>query len=149
MKRGVDPLERLLSHVIPEPNSGCWLWDAADNGRGYGVAWYNGGMKPAHRVIYALLRRPLTPDIVLDHTCRVRSCVNPDHLRECTNRENIFAAGSLSPSKINSEKTHCPAGHEYNQENTRINVNGARECRRCCSRQSAEWARRKRASKDA
>lgn len=31
-----------------------------------------------------------------------------------------------------SERTHCPAGHAYTDENTRIESNGGRKCRACC-----------------
>ena len=65
-----------------EDPTGCWLWIAALNATGYGII--NRGRRGypalAHRVAYEIHRGPIDRDFVLDHLCRVRACVNPDHL---------------------------------------------------------------------
>ena len=81
--------ERLERLSMPEPMSGCTLWMGGDNGLGYGLVWHDGGMKRAHRVAWELERGPVPNGLVLDHICRVRSCINPDHLFIGTARDNV------------------------------------------------------------
>jgi len=65
----------------------------------------------------------------IDHLCRVRCCVNPDHLEAVTHRENILRGNTFAA--VNAAKTHCPKGHEYTPENTRIHTGGRRQCIAC------------------
>lgn len=80
-------LEKVLAKYIPEPNSGCWLWEARLDRHGYGTV--DDGTKPkrAHKVLYESIYGPVTID--LDHKCRTRSCINPDHLEPVTRKINI------------------------------------------------------------
>lgn len=136
-----------LDRVHPEPMSGCWLWGGTLNWAGYGTfdlrSERDGKRRPMrmHRYAYMLLRSPdLTMD--LDHRCRVRSCCNPDHLRECTDRENCFAPGSQNLTKALSEKTHCVRGHPLNGTSTyRAPGIGARQCRQCRRVRTRDHAR--------
>jgi hypothetical protein len=64
----------------------------------------------------------------LDHLCRVRGCVNPDHLEVVTGATNTLR-GISSPA-INARKTHCRRGHEFTPENTYID-RGSRRCKAC------------------
>src|SRR5437762_12127596 len=101
-------LRLLLANVEPEPNSGCWIWVGLfANGRnqGYGRVYRT----YAHRAIFKLLRGPIGPGLTLDHLCRMRWCVNPDHLAPVTNKENILRG--MGFGAINARKTHCPRGH--------------------------------------
>lgn len=78
---------RFLKYVALD--DGCWLWEAATNDDGYGVFKMGGRYGKAmlaHRLLYELLRGPIK--LQLDHTCRVRSCVNPWHLDDVTSAEN-------------------------------------------------------------
>ena len=110
-------------------DSGCWLWISSINGSGYGMFYADGKMKKAHRVSYEWFVGPIPNDLVLDHLCRVRNCVNPDHLEPVTQKENTLRGTSVSA--LNAVKTHCPQGHEYTEENTRIKQNGSRDCKVC------------------
>jgi hypothetical protein len=76
-------LDRLNSKILPEPNSGCWLWTGCQCHDGYPQTREPETQKKvyAHRLIYELARGIIPKDHDLDHTCFVRSCVNPDHLR--------------------------------------------------------------------
>lgn len=56
--------------------------------KGYGMAWHEGRMRPAHRVIYERIVGPVPVDLQLDHLCRNKRCVNPGHLEVVTNAEN-------------------------------------------------------------
>ena len=91
----------------------CWLWDAGKFRDGYGAAYVPGIKSPqlAHRVAYGSLVGPVPPELVIDHLCRVRNCVNPAHLEPKTNRENLIAPGSESMA-ARVHLTHCLRGHE-------------------------------------
>jgi hypothetical protein len=68
----------------------CWEWTAALTKDGYGQARRSGKNVKAHRHVYQVLVGPLAPGVQqLDHLCRVRRCVNPDHLEPVTPLENI------------------------------------------------------------
>ena len=78
-------IERFLEKIIPEPNSGCWLWSGASISAGtcYGIIGRGGrkdGYELAHRLSYAIHKGPIPAGLELDHKCRVTLCVNPDHL---------------------------------------------------------------------
>lgn len=70
--------------------NGCHIWQKARNNRGYGVVWHDGKVRLAHRVAWFLARgRWPHEGLVLDHICDVKACVNPDHLRELENWQNL------------------------------------------------------------
>lgn len=118
---------RFAEKFIPVTESGCWLWTGYTCNKGYGIFWFDGGPRKAHRVAYEIHRGEIAEGMVIDHICRVRSCVNPDHMRVVTARENTFAGGSLAPAKKNAEKTCCPKCDGPFSKNSR----GARICRPC------------------
>ena len=120
---------RISDKVSPEPNSGCWLWDGALKDNGYGCVWAGGRVKAAHREVYELLLGCVSSSLTLDHLCRQRSCVNPDHLEPVTLRENLRRGES--PTAINTRKTHCVHGHELSGSNLRIRASGWRGCKEC------------------
>lgn len=94
----------------------CWLWNGPKNKSGYGYFSFGKQFKRAHRLSYEEVRGEIPKGMVLDHICRIRNCVNPDHLRIVTNAENVLIG--IGPTAINARKTHCPQGHEYTKENT-------------------------------
>lgn len=81
--------DRFDDKVLPEPNSGCWLWMGAISVDGYGHIRTRRGMEKAHRISYERSRGPIPEGKVIDHLCRVRCCVNPDHLEVVDTAENI------------------------------------------------------------
>lgn len=122
--------KRLEARTHPEPNSGCWLWSGALDPCGYGRIARNGKEQKAHRVSYYLAKGPIPDGLELDHLCRVRACVNPDHLEAVTHKVN--AQRGLAGAYL-AERTHCPQGHPYDEENTYLwgPEKRWRKCRKC------------------
>lgn len=128
----------------PADTTACWLWTGATDGAGYGRFWVDERRRAAaaHRVAYELLVGPITPGLTLDHLCRVKGCVNPAHLEQCTAGENARRAPS-APYHVKAAQTHCLRGHEFTPANTAIH-HGRRECRACAAmRERARIARRR------
>jgi hypothetical protein len=132
---------RIEAGSIPEPNSGCWLWDKAVMSNGYGLIMTATGVRTAHRVSYEAFRGPIPEGLELDHKCRVRSCVNPNHLEAVTKLVNVRRG--LSGAR-NRQKTHCKNGHELSEENVLRDRDGGRHCRACSSLRLKQFRSRKR-----
>jgi hypothetical protein len=140
-------IRRFWSKVsLPSPATGCMLWLGARNACGYGDFWLAGSNHKAHRVAYALVVGPIPPAMVLDHSaaCRNKSCVNPEHIRCVTVRDNNLApdGGTRRATAAKVNKTHCPSGHLYTATNTRTRPNGNRVCRECHRARERERYRR-------
>jgi hypothetical protein len=72
-----------------EKTDTCWNWTGQRNELGYGLMWLNGkGGYRAHRMAYELSIGPIPEGMVIDHRCHNASCVNPAHLRACTQKQN-------------------------------------------------------------
>lgn len=85
-----DPVGNFWRKVDVGHPLGCWVWTAAVGSHGYGV--FNpepGTTALAHRHAYTLLVGPIPDGLDLDHLCRNRVCVNPDHVEPVTRRENV------------------------------------------------------------
>jgi HNH endonuclease len=81
--------ERIEEKILPEPNSGCWLWSGCVGSHGYAQIAVKHGTTVVHKILYEQKFGPVPKGLELDHLCRVRCCVNPDHLETVTRRENI------------------------------------------------------------
>lgn len=119
---------RFMAKVIPVPESGCWIWEGSLC-RGYGSVCIDGKAYRAHRVSYQMHKGEIPEGLTIDHLCRVRCCVNPDHLEAVTNKENILRG--TSPTAHNRRKTHCINGHELVPGNLKWNRNQFRQCHMC------------------
>jgi len=122
------PTEDRFWNKVRAMPSGCWKWTAATNGWGYGRFRWRGSMTTTHRIAYELLIGPVPPGLDLDHLCRNRICVNPNHMEAVTHRENCLRGEGVCAR--NSRVTHCPKGHEYTSENTTVR-RGHRLCKAC------------------
>lgn len=116
----------------------CWEWTGYIKPNGYGEVqfrkivlgqrrWY------AHRLSYVLFKGNIDPTKEIDHLCRNRKCVNPEHLESVTHKENLFRGNTLVRSRM--MQTHCKRGHIFDESNTyhQISGNGVRACKRCRS----------------
>ena len=145
-----EPLEqhsRFWAKVIfPEDLTQCWLWSAYVSRSGYGwfTPFFRSNPQCAHRYAYELLVGRIPAGLHIDHLCRVRNCVNPDHLEAVTSKENILRG--IGVTAQNARKTHCPQGHPYSGANLKINLRGYRKCRLCDNRYVREWRLRKKES---
>ena len=122
--------------------SGCVIWTGAKSD-GYGLLRIGKKTFLAHRIAYERDRGPIPKGYHIDHLCRNRACVNTDHLRLVTPRQNALE-NSLSFSAINAKKTHCLRGHEFTEENTAVRKGKAgpyRSCRECIKIRAPRYAR--------
>lgn len=132
--RARRPAEERFEQFIRDGANGCIEWTGGLNGVGYGQ-FYAGrttlaqtGKTYAHRWAFERAKGPIPEGMFLDHLCRNRRCVNPEHLEVVTPRENVLRG--IAPAALHAKKTHCPAGHPYSGENVRV-TNGSRFCREC------------------
>jgi len=97
---------------------------------GYGRARWDGRrFRPAHVVAWELCRAPVPAGLQIDHLCRNRACINPNHLEPVTSRENTLRGEGISAQY--ARRTHCANGHEFTTANTLRRSNGSRRCRTC------------------
>ncbi len=110
----------------------CWEWVGAKTGDGYGymlISWRPRKPVLAHRYGYEYLVGPIPDGLVIDHLCRNKLCVNPNHLEPVTIAENT-GRGLGAKGIPRKRGTHCHRGHERNATNT-YEWRGQRKCRAC------------------
>lgn len=137
--RATPVLERIERHYIPEPNSGCWLWTSSVTSKGYARIHFAGKGREAHRVVYQAIKGAIPKGLELDHLCRVRCCVNPDHLEPVAHSVNCARSDTSKQGEWNRVKTHCPQGHAYDAANTFTSKKGQRMCRICMRARKNKW----------
>lgn len=125
-------LERFWAKV-KKTEGGCWLWIASCGYNGYGQFFPVKGTRVyAHRFSYEIHKGEIPDNREVDHICNQRACVNPEHLRLLTHRENCRRGTAGQKCKERFQKiTHCPHGHEYTPENTAWWKQGELKARRC------------------
>lgn len=138
---GYTAAERFYDSISED--DGCWNWGGTVMKNGYGYLHVSGKNVRAHRWSYEHHVGPIPDGLVIDHLCRNKLCVNPEHLEPVTPGENVRRGlrGIL--------RTHCAQGHEMTEENTYMasKVGGytQRVCRTCQRNWSREFQRAKRA----
>lgn len=117
-------LPRFWAKVVKQPG-GCWEWIGARKTHGYGnFCPERTRTVLAHRYAWEIMVGPIPDGMTLDHLCKNRACVNPEHLQVVSGSENQRRAHQ------GRERALCDKGHALLGENV-IVVNGSRRCRIC------------------
>lgn len=143
MARRGEPLRPILDRTGPVARSaidrfatrvalqddGCLVWLGGKTVGGYGIfapltEHRDGSKAMAHRWLYEHHGGSIPEGYDIDHLCRNRACVNPEHLEPVTRAENIRRAAAI--------KTHCVNGHPFDEANTLIPPGtNHRRCKAC------------------
>ena len=78
---------RLKKYIVA--SNGCWIWTGKKNKLGYGTITVNGVETRAHRAMYFMLNPDSDKNKVVMHVCDNPSCINPEHLKLGTQKENL------------------------------------------------------------
>jgi len=129
----VNIAQRLLNRT--DRTGKCWIWLGSCNDRGYGKMWDGSRLSYVHRLSYEAFVGPIPNGLTIDHLCRNRQCLNPEHLEPVTNRENILRGEG--PSAKKARRTKCSGGHQLSGTNLMQSRLPYRQCRICFN----EWQR--------
>lgn len=117
-----NPEKRFWEKVLI--TNSCWEWVGSKNSEGYGNFSYKGKTVSAHRLSYEFIKGEIDPGKEIDHLCKNKSCVNPEHLESVAHKINISRA-----SFYGRFKTKCKNGHDliegnifYSGENRRCRI---------------------------
>lgn len=105
--------ERFWSRV--NKTDTCWLWTGHLASDGYGQIYNGKSSVYVHRLSLSFIGKTIPKGMEVDHLCRVKNCLNPEHLEVVTRKENILR-GEGAAAKC-ARKTHCVRGHELNADN--------------------------------
>lgn len=138
-----DELSKILDGIIfPEDyQDSCWGWSKRKHKFGYGKHYWCGKTGSPHRAIYKLLVDENIDGLDVDHLCRNPECCNPNHLEAVTSRENTLRG--VSPPAVNSKKTVCKNGHNFNDTGFWRNGNNSRLCKQCARDRYNAWYAKK------
>lgn len=123
------PIKKRLLNLI-DKTADCWEWKSSKTPLGYGqiiTGYMKDGTRKnqmAHRVVYETFVGKIPEGLTIDHLCRNKSCVNPEHLEVVTYSENQRRAMAFN------RKTHCKHGHKYVDGSYYIYGN-YRKCKTC------------------
>ena len=140
-KKLVSDMERVQGKYLVDAASGCWNWTARLDKDGYAAQLKIGSrtdgsrtqVRP-HRWVYEQLKTPIPEGLVIDHLCRNRRCLNPDHMEPVTPLENHHRG-------LRAKATVCPKGHPIEGDNEVARSHGIR-CRTCRNAWYADYHRR-------
>jgi hypothetical protein len=118
--------------------SECIEWEGGTS-NGYGRLWHGGVTWYAHRLAYVEAYGEIPDGMQVDHLCRNRRCINPEHLEAVSQQENIHRAGLIGFAKDFAARTTCKNGHPFDGHNGR-----SRYCTICVREYKREWARKAR-----
>lgn len=141
-------IPRFWERVVRGGPRECWEWQGSRHPSGHGQVWDGEKVVYAHRTAWALVNGPVPDGLVVMHSCDNPPCANPAHLSVGTQGDNLRDMASKGRDrggwKDNRLKTHCPADHEYTDENTYVASTGGRHCRECGRTRAREYQRARR-----
>jgi len=124
-------IERFFRKV--RKTDSCWIWTGAKNKYGYGTFYYGNRMNRAHRASFKLFKRDFADELVIDHLCTVKLCVNPEHLEAVTQKINVARYyASKAPKPV------CVNGHAMTLDNT-YEHDSRRICKECKRETTRRW----------
>jgi hypothetical protein len=131
--------------------NGCWTTGSKGSFKNYRTFYIKGKSYLSHRVSYEIFNGALVGGLVIDHKCVNRYCVNPEHLRQVTQKVNL--AENTRSEKVNRirDLNQCKNGHSLNGDNVIFftRKNGpqkgytGRLCRVCDNKKNREKYQRK------
>ena len=138
-------IERLLSSFMM--NKDCWECAIIDEGTGYGrlhARQPKNKQVYAHREMYKLFTGDIPKRMQVDHHCRNRRCINPEHLELVTPKENLMRS-DITHASINKAKTKCINGHKFTKNNIsrRRDRPNSRGCKTCLKETNNKFAGRR------
>lgn len=145
-----DP-QAFVRSMVKVDEQGCWLWQGHINpDTGYGYRQVRGKTWRAHRFSYVHFVGEIPDGLVLDHLCRVRHCVNPDHLEPVTPQENVerglAGLGLHVPNVMRGCGKHgFTDGHVRETSNRKGKRRRSWSCRICQREWEANYRERRRA----
>jgi hypothetical protein len=107
--------------------AGCVLWNGCLNSKGYGVVSFRGSRVLTHRLSYEFHVGPIADGMTIDHLCRNKRCVRPDHLEVVSREENSRRA---APHLDNCKRGHALTGLNLVMKK-RGSLPAVRNCRAC------------------
>lgn len=135
MAKARRPIKDRLLDLIDKDRD-CWVWTGSTNSQGYGRLTTGSRSdntrktEAAHRASYRTFVGEIPNGLTIDHLCRNRKCINPDHLEAVTIKENVSRGNPLWKQQM--ARTHCPQGHEYTEDNIyRYATKHGGTCRNC------------------
>lgn len=132
----ISAAARFWAKVKKSSSHECWLWQARLVRSGHGSFWFNGKTRTAH-VFSWMLAHDKRPNMHILHKCGKAACVNPQHLYEGTQKQNIQDSVAHGTHHQSAKKA-CHKGHPFSSENTRRGVMG-RSCRKCDAERSRRY----------
>ena len=141
--RSLPTLEWLRAQTVdvPCPSLGtpCWAWQRNKNSDGYAKITIAGRDTSPHRLAYELVHGPIHCWLILDHLCRRRDCINPEHGEPVTQTENTLRGEA--PTAVAHRTGVCKLGHPLSP------VAGRWRCKVCLAQRQRESYQRKKAQR--
>lgn len=129
------PAERMIASA--DQTDTCWTLRKVGT-NGYGSVRVDGRTVLAHRYSYEIHVGPIPEGLVIDHLCKNKGCIRPDHLEPVTQRENVMRGDG--PSAANAAKDNCSNGHAFDIFWTTARGQAKRDCSACRSERWIQWS---------